>query len=475
MNLFKYIVNVKLNKIKEKSNKSDINENLLNILLELLMCVDNINYKYNNFSYVMNNIFVGQEIKEKYIKLFNEIQNNYFSFIKFYNQYKFKKYKILIDTDLLLNPISKNNKYCIQIIQEKYKYLFTSNDIINLFNNSLTSSSYLFFQLSPIKNPYNNIIFDISTLYNMYFFIKERTVKNIELIDKFFLCNFNISKFKDEYKYLIREQIIKNYIKNSSNEQFKELLEEMMTNFYINNKLISKIYIHDEFPISDLRNIMKDYIYLYLTSINSLIEYKRIKAENKLRDKLIKFHNYNYLFGRKYYKLERYYCNKTYKFKHKIIMGFNKEHINFNDESKIWLTKKNIYYPNVINDNVLNGRVNINNVNLNVLLNNITNNTALYENIEDNYENEEEDEYDEDEESSIESEEQSTYGLIPEELSVISDRQILYVSTEDENTEDENEEYENTEYESTEDENTEYENTEEENTEDESSEQENRQ
>ena len=65
----------------------------------------------------------------------------------------------------------------------------------------------------------------------MYFFIKEKTISNIELIDKYFICNFDLNKYKDEYKHLIRDYTIKIHIKNSSDDTFKELFDEMMLDF----------------------------------------------------------------------------------------------------------------------------------------------------------------------------------------------------------------------------------------------------
>lgn len=351
MDSFQYIVEKIINKEKNgKFEPKDINFFSLCSYYINTKDIYNLNSKYDLFFNFITNLFISNENKERYIELFSKIQKIYFSFIKFKNQYKYKKCKILIETDLLLNPLSKDNKHCLQIIQNKYKYLFSLNDIINLFQNALTKSCNLFLDLSPIKNPYNNLVFNKSTLYNMYFFIKEKTISNIELIDKYFICNFDLNKYKDEYKHLIRDYTIKIHIKNSSDDTFKELFDEMMLDFYHFNKKVKKIYVHDEFPISELRKIMKDYIYLHLTSKYSLIEYKKIRARNTLQNKLIKFHNYNPLFGRKYIKLLKYYCNKSFKLKKELEINFNKKHIAFNDTSNIWLTKKNnIIYSTIDN------------------------------------------------------------------------------------------------------------------------------
>ena len=360
MNSFQHIIKIFLNYEKnifdnyEKINKVDSTQHFFNILFGLFLNTKNnldIKLKYEIFGGVLNNIFISEQIKNEYINIFCKIQNIYFSFIKFKNQYKYKKYKILIDKDLLLNPICKDSKYCIHIMQNKCKYLFSLNDIINLFKNSLTNSCHLFLELYPIKNPYNNLIFNKSTLYNMYFFIKEKTISNIELIDKFFLCNFDFNNFREEYKYMARDYVIKIHIKNSTNEQFKDMLDDMIISFNNKYKKNKGIHIHEEFPITDLRIIMKDYIYLYMTSLYSFIEYKRTKARIKLHEKLTKFYNYNPLFGRKYLKIKKDYCEEFGKFKHKIETNFNKKYINFNDKSDKWLNNTNNVFYSVINNN----------------------------------------------------------------------------------------------------------------------------
>lgn len=401
MNSFKYIIQnlfnceigyyneIKINKYKFY-NTNEIN----NILFSYFLNKDDdsiIDIKYKLLNDTLNNIFLSDEIKNEYIDIFCKIQNIYFSIVKFKNVYKYKKYKTLINTDLLLNPLSINNKHCFQLIQNRCKYLFSLNDLINIFDNSLSKSSYLFFVSSPIKNPYNNIDFNNSTLYNIYFFIKSNTIRNVELIDKYFLCNFDLVKYNKEYKFLVREYIIKNHVKNCSNELFREIVDDMLDDFnYIDGKRIkNRICIDKEFPINELRVIMKDYVLLYMISQYSLIEHKKIHACDRLKNKLTKFKNYNSLFGRKYFKINRYYCPISKKFKRNITIHFNNTALNFNDETDKWLYTKNnnnnISRRNISNINTRNNtNIQENNRFFDNLLNNYDENTDIYLWVNDN-------------------------------------------------------------------------------------------
>lgn len=365
MYIFKYIIRAtQNNKILFENNDCKFHTY---ILFEIFLNTEENDdkYKYKLLIDTMDNMFLSDKIKDYYLNHFCKIQNIYFSLLKFKNQYKFKKYKILIDRDLLLNPISLKDKICFPLIQNKYKYLFTSNDIINLFYNSLTNSCDLFEEYLEIKNPYNNVAFTKSTLYNMYFFIKTKTISNIELIDKFFICNFDHKYFTKEYRYLIRDHIIKNYIKNTSNEQVKDYIEDMLEFFNDLNIKNLHINIHDDFPITELRIIMKDYLYLYMTYLYSLIEYKRKSAYNQLIHKLTKFRNYNPLFGRKYIKIQNFFCAKTGKLNKNIEINFNKKHVNFYDNSDKWLNNRNNVFYFVITNDSFNEITNNNNYQIN--------------------------------------------------------------------------------------------------------------
>ena len=64
-----------------------------------------------------------------------------------------------------------------------------------IINNALSNSPDFFSVPLVIKNPYNNVPFNKSTLYNIYFNIMSKTYIVSELIHKFFLTNFDINKF----------------------------------------------------------------------------------------------------------------------------------------------------------------------------------------------------------------------------------------------------------------------------------------
>ena len=242
--------------------------------------------------------------------LFNKIQKIYHILNRLIIRYKYKKSKIIINTDLQLNFINENDKNIICIFHNNLKYLFNINDILKLIYTSLTNSHLFFSEPLSIKNPYNNIPFGKSILYYIYYFLTNNitisSIKNkyIDIFLKFKECNFNMTKFVNHYEYIIRDYSIKNYIKNSTKLQLRIEIEEMINQFNINKKNNKKIIIDKDFPDDKLIQIMRPYLYLKISGEYSLINLVEINSKAILNKKLIEFQNFNPNFGRKILKIK---------------------------------------------------------------------------------------------------------------------------------------------------------------------------
>jgi hypothetical protein len=294
-----------------------------------------IQNKFIFFNNEMNNIFLTEEQKEEFISIFCKIQKTYFALSKFAYLYKYKTTKVVVDFDLCLNPIDINNKNSICLLQEKNKYYFRINDLINIIDTALSNSPMFFSEPLISKNPYNNIPFNKSTLYNIYFNITSKTFIVSELIHKFFLSNFDLDNFEKDYEYLIREYSIQKYIKYSDvNILYKSVL--LMINTYNYNNYNNMICIHTSFPKKLLVDIMRPYLLLYYIYNYSLIQ-KKSYSKDLLFKKLNELYHFNPNFGRKFIKVQSYFLenkNKTYK----NICTYNHNHICFYKESNTFLT-----------------------------------------------------------------------------------------------------------------------------------------
>ena len=262
-----------------------------------------IQNKFNFLKDCLNNIFINEQIYEEALNYFNTIQKTYHAFSRLAYIYKYKKAKIIIDSDLIMNPINENDKFTFCLFQNNCKYLFNIHELIKIINNSIANSCNFFYNPIPIKNPYNNIILNKSTLYNIYFFIKMKTLINAEIFYYFFNTNFNLNNFVRDYQHVLRDFAVQTYLRNSSNDILYNDINDMLDSFnifFIKND--NKILIDDDFPIDKLIEAMKPYLKIYLESHYSLIYAIREKSKKYLMKQLVKFKKTNPLFGRKIMK-----------------------------------------------------------------------------------------------------------------------------------------------------------------------------
>ena len=303
----------------------------------------NFFYETINNDFLINN-FLNIDNTNKFISLFCKIKKIYSSLNKFSYIYKYKKSKIVVKNDMDLNEINENDKNIICIYHANSKYIFRITDLIKIINTSLTHDYNFFANPLSIKNPFNNIAFKKSDLYNIYFFINFNTKFYSELFFKFFKVNFDLTIFLQKYEYLLRNYSIENYINNSPKNILKK---EIMTMINKYNKLFlkdkDKILIDKDFPNDKLIKIMKPYLLLYINSSFSLIPQVKEYSTNLLKYKLYKFKKFNPLFGRKIIILKNIYkiipntSNPFYKksvFSH---FEYNDKYIPFNDNNNNFL------------------------------------------------------------------------------------------------------------------------------------------
>lgn len=188
---------------------------ILNILYQFVYANTNINIKFLELYNILNNVFMSEEIKEKYFSMFTKIQKIRYSLKKFGFICKFKKMKIQVDYDLLLNPINIHDNNTICIIQDNFKYFFTVRDLINIIETALSNAPGFFVNILTPKNPFNNISFSLSCLYNIYFKLKQSQYIMPILFHLFFLSNFDKIDFVLEYEAIIRDYAIKKFIYNT--------------------------------------------------------------------------------------------------------------------------------------------------------------------------------------------------------------------------------------------------------------------
>lgn len=315
------------------NNNSDVFSNIHKINFFIFFQKEySIQNKFTFLNEILKNIFNTDKINTEFIDYFNKIQKIYHAFSKLSFIYRYKKAKIMVNTDLILNEISQHNKFVYCLFQNNCKYLFDIHELIKIIHNSIANSHMFFSSPFPIKNPYNNIILNKSTLYNIYFFIQSNTLLRPELFYYYFKTNFNLNKFNSEYQYLLRNFAIKSYLNNNSRDIIYNDIEYMIDEY---NEIVKyrkcQIIIDNTFPRDLLVDIMKPYLELFLISQYSLMYTDRLVSKKILKKKLYDFNNFNPQFGRKIYIKGgiNILPNKTENYQ------YNTKHIAFNENENV--------------------------------------------------------------------------------------------------------------------------------------------
>ena len=242
--------------------------------------------KFTCLNETLNNFYFNVKPHEKgdFLNIFYKIQKIYHTLNKLSYLYKYKKTNITVNTDLQLNEIQLGQDNVICIYHINSRYLFKINELLKLIYTSLTNSYSFFCEPITIKNPYNNIPFSKSILFYIYYFlisyskIKFINSRYLDIFLKFKDCNFNLTKFVNDYQYLLREYVIINYLNNSSNPILIDQIHRMI-DYYNSRFKRNKIEICDNFPQDILIKVMKPYLHLKLISDYSLVHIKKCQQK----------------------------------------------------------------------------------------------------------------------------------------------------------------------------------------------------
>jgi hypothetical protein len=253
--------------------------------------------KYQYFKNIMCNPFMNINIKEQFIDAFQKSQRNYAAFRRVANQFKYRRAKTGITTDLYMNPIREHERNVISIIQHDTKYLFTIVDLIRTIETALTHSPDFFSQPLASKNPYNNLPFQKSTLYNIYFFIRNSDVIMPTMVHNYFLANFSLKRFQLENEVAIRRLYIKRHIHTSATAALYKDIIKMLNQRNARYRQKYHIEIDVDFPKQKLVTIMKPYLEMHYCSKYSLDSNERYSSTYMLDVALHRFNKFNPNFG----------------------------------------------------------------------------------------------------------------------------------------------------------------------------------
>ena len=255
---------------------------------------------YISFSYdihqiwreLTNNEFIPNREKHIFMEIYAKSRRTYIGFSRLAMIWRIKHAKQTITTDLYMNEIDQTHQNSIMIHQNNTNYWFSISDLLNQIETALLNSPYYFAEPLEPKNPYTNIPFPKSALYNIYFKHKNSTFLPSSILHGFFLAGFDLYRFRVDNESILREMSIRKHIHNAEPDQlFNEILG-MCRAF--------RMRVNTETPKSDLIQIMRPYYYLSMVSSYHVhgLE-KSSSARELLVNQIRALRKYNPIFGRK--------------------------------------------------------------------------------------------------------------------------------------------------------------------------------
>ena len=257
----------------------------------------NVRKKFGYMETIKTNSFYCEEIKRRFKLAFESAQRQYHVFLRFINKWRQRHSILRIQTDLILNPISESHRNVVAVYHCGNKYLFTIMDITKIIENSLLNSINMVSSPIAIKNPYNNIPFPKSVLYNLYFQLKSKDFILSPAFHSYFLCNFNLKKFKLDNEVIIRDEAIARYMSSSSQSILIKEIRSMLKWYNSRCETGFSININKDFPKETLVSVFKPYLNHYLKHVYSLDLNAQYHNEYRLEDKLYNFIRKTPLFG----------------------------------------------------------------------------------------------------------------------------------------------------------------------------------
>jgi hypothetical protein len=258
--------------------------------------------KFRILPEIHENAYITKSIRQNILSIIQKTQRTYHAFSRLSRIYRHKQTPVQINTDLYMNDLTPSHKNTFVLLDHDKIYYFSLNDLAKIILDALTYS-YLFFPEPKVcKNPYNNIPFTKSTMYNIYFQMKTYFCVVPRLIQLCFEADFNIYLFKKLNESVILEHIIREYVSKTEPIRMRPDILKMIRE-YDGEKVLM---IHPGFPSKSLLNGFNQMYILYLTRKHTPDGKIYENYGSELTYRMNKFIKQNPQFGRKTFTKNRF-------------------------------------------------------------------------------------------------------------------------------------------------------------------------
>jgi hypothetical protein len=176
---------------------------------------------------LLENPFVNDENKEKFMVNFSRFQKTINGFKKLVRLWRIKR-KYLVypnTTDLKGNELTDYKPHLvIDLIENNTIYSFCIHDLLKMWNMSLRTRMCVIETPVQLKNPYTNLAFSNTNLYNIYYKALFEGLTRPPVVDMCFQCRFSIQTLLHTYGAQLREWAITDYAETEDISLYNELV-----------------------------------------------------------------------------------------------------------------------------------------------------------------------------------------------------------------------------------------------------------
>lgn len=249
--------------------------------------------KIKRIKELLENPFVNDSNKKLFLTNFSRFQRTINGFKRFVKLWRIKKkYRVYPNTtDLKGNELSDYKpNLLIDLIECNTIYSFYIYDLLKMWGVSLNQRMHVIERPSKLKNPYTNIAFSATNLYNIYYKALFNGLVRPPIVDLFFNSRFSIQALLYSYGSQLREWSIMDYVEQDEVSLYNELIG-IHTDY---GHLLPKLRVDERFSdsiklrqIKIYKPIIQAYCFIsysnnsYLITRSTTLFYSFIEAYNR--------------------------------------------------------------------------------------------------------------------------------------------------------------------------------------------------
>jgi hypothetical protein len=183
--------------------------------------------KLQKVKMLLDNSFVNNANKAKFLSDFSRFQKTINGFKKLVKLWRIKKKCIVYPntTDLKGNDLSDYKPHLlIDLIEDNTIYSFCIHDLLKMWSTALRQRMIVIERPTKLKNPYTNLEFSLTNLYNIYYKALFNGIRRPPLVDMHFHCKFSIKTLLCTYGAQLREWAITDYAETEDISLYNELI-----------------------------------------------------------------------------------------------------------------------------------------------------------------------------------------------------------------------------------------------------------